>query len=187
MKNQHIAKQLVFNNRQLGGFGTQQSTTRLRDLQDVFMNEGQRASMAQDTLVYEVEAHLPVAAGTEGGLFFGLTKIHPGKVGQEYFMTRGHFHALANRTEYYWCLNGKGILLLMDTNRNTRMELMEPGILNYIPPYTAHRVANIGNELLTFAACWPADAGHNYEEIRKNGFSARLIELNGQPKLTPTN
>ena len=29
----------------------------------------------------------------------------------------------------------------------------------------AHRVANTGNSVLSFAACWPSDAGHNYEEI----------------------
>ena len=58
-----------------------------------------------------------------------------------------------------------------------------PGSLHYIPGGVAHRVANTGNSVLSFAACWPSDAGHNYEEIANKGFSARLVEVNGTPKL----
>jgi hypothetical protein len=35
-------------------------------------------------------------------------------------MTKGHFHAIENRAEYYWGIEGEGILLLMDKKRNTR-------------------------------------------------------------------
>ena len=55
--------------------------------------------------------------------------------------------------------------------------------LHYIPGGVAHRVANTGNSVLSFAACWPSDAGHNYEEIANKGFSARLVEVDGTPKL----
>ena len=34
----------------------------------------------------------------------------------------------------------------------------------------AHRVANIGYSVLSFAACWPSDAGHDYQVILENGF-----------------
>jgi glucose-6-phosphate isomerase len=44
-------------------------------------------------------------------------------------------------------------------------------------------VANTGNGPLTFGACWPADAGHNYAEIAQNGFSSRLLRVAGQPQL----
>ena len=76
-----------------------------------------------------------------------------------------------------------GMLILMDRERNTWAERMMPGSLHYIPGGVAHRVANTGNSVLSFAACWPSDAGHNYEEIANKGFSARLVEVDGTPKL----
>ena len=78
---------------------------------------------------------------------------------------------------------GEGMLILMDRERNTWAERMMPGSLHYIPGGVAHRVANTGNSVLSFAACWPSDAGHNYEEIANKGFSARLVEVDGTPKL----
>lgn len=47
----------------------------------------------------------------------------------------------------------------------------------------AHRVANIGYSVLSFAACWPSDAGHDYQVILENGFSASLQCVNGNPQL----
>lgn len=152
-------------------------------LSGIFADEAARSKMDPSHLVYRVQAHLPVPEGTTGGLFFGTTWIKPGKVGDEYFITHGHFHQLADRGEYYWGLKGTGILILMDKQRNTRAEQMYPGSLHYIPAYTAHRVANTGNEELVFSACWPSDAGHNYDEIKKKGFSKRLFDRNGVPTL----
>ena len=162
-------------------------STRISDLKNLFKDEGVRAEMPQDKIIYDVEAYLPVADGTTGGLFFGITKIKPGKVGDEYFMTRGHFHALSDRGEFYWGIKGKGGLILMTRDRQIRFEEMYPGSLHYIPEHTAHRVANTGEELLSFGACWPSDAGHDYEEIAVNGFSGSLIDVNGKPELVLKN
>jgi len=71
----------------------------------------------------------------------------------------------------------------MDENRETRMEPMSAGSLHFIPPHTAHRVVNIGNVPLRFVACWPSDAGHDYESIRKHGFGARLMNVNREAML----
>ena len=44
----------------------------------------------EDTLLYEVyELQRPHVAGE---LLHGISIVHPGKVGDEYFMTKGHFH-----------------------------------------------------------------------------------------------
>jgi glucose-6-phosphate isomerase len=75
------------------------------------------------------------------------------------------------------------MLILMDRNRNTWAEDVYPGSLHYIGSELAHRLANTGNEDLVVGACWPSDAGHNYEEIALNGFSARLVESGGVPSL----
>lgn len=172
-------------NSSLKGENILRKSTRIGDLKNLFAAEETRAGLKQDEVVYEVEAYLPVNEGTLGGLYWGITKLNPGKIGDEYYMTRGHFHSISDRAEYYWGLKGNGMLLLMDRDRKTRAEIITPGSLHYIPAHTAHRVANTGDELLAFAACWPADAGHDYDEIAKNGFSARLVAVNGQPQLIP--
>lgn len=165
------------------GAGIVNSRKTIGQLQDIFTNEEARKQMDQEQEVYRVQAHLPVPDGTAGGLFFGTTWIQPGTVGDEYFMTHGHFHQLADRGEYYWGLKGTGVLILMDGQRNGRAEMMFAGSLHYIPAYTAHRVANTGNDVLCFGACWPSDAGHNYDEIKRHGFSKRLFRRDGEPSL----
>lgn len=167
----------------LKGKNVKESSRRMKDLKGVFMDEAVRKQLDQDELVYEVQAYLPVGEGKEGGLFFGNSTIYSGKVGSEYFMTKGHFHAIMDRAEYYWCIQGEGMLILMDENRKTWGEKMTPGSLHYIPGRIAHRVANTGNQPLRFGACWPSDAGHDYDTIATNGFGARLMEKNGLPQL----
>ena len=141
------------------------------------------AGMDANTVVYRVEFWQPVEAGTEGGMFIGSTVIEPGKVGDEYFMTSGHFHATRDRSEFYMTIAGEGGLILMDEEGKTRWEPMRPGSAHYIPGGVAHRVANTGAGPLSFLACWPSDAGHDYETIMRRGFSARLREVNGRPEL----
>lgn len=155
----------------------------LEDLKGLFDDEGAYAGLDPDTVVYSVQAHMPVDEGTPGGLFFGNTTVESGNVGSEYFMTRGHFHTNADRAEYYWGIKGEGLLILMDVDRKTWGERVFPGSLHYIPGNIAHRLANTGPVPLIVGACWNSDAGHNYEEIDRNGFSARLLDVKGKPKL----
>jgi glucose-6-phosphate isomerase len=133
--------------------------------------------------VYRVQVYQPAGEAVEGALAWGNTFIQPGKVGDEYFMTKGHFHARRDRCEFYVTLEGTGALLLMDDQRRTWFQRMQPGSVHYIPGGTAHRVANTGATLLGFIACWPSDAGHDYETIASAGFSARLCEVDGAPTL----
>jgi glucose-6-phosphate isomerase len=98
-------------------------------------------------------------------------------------MTKGHFHAKSDRAEYYWGIEGEGMLLFMDRNGQTWAERMIPGSVHHIPAEIAHRVANTGTRPLSFGACWPSDAGHDYSTIAENGFTARLVDINGQPTL----
>jgi glucose-6-phosphate isomerase len=155
----------------------------LSEFRGMFEDSVAFEKMDGDQVMYEVDALLPVQNDTEGGLFFGITHLHPGNVGDEYFMTRGHFHAVENRGEFYWGIEGEGLLLLMNKNRYTWAELMSPGSLHYIPGFTAHRAVNTGNKVLAFGACWPSDAGYNYESIATEGFSRRVKNKNNLPVL----
>jgi glucose-6-phosphate isomerase, archaeal len=156
---------------------------KLKDLAGIFRDEKAFAKMDPEQTVYSVQAWLPVEEGTPGGLFFGTTNLMPGKVGNEFFMTKGHFHSLSDRAEFYWGVQGEGMLILMDRDCRIQAEKIFPGSLHYISSHVAHRVANTGNSTLIFGACWPSDAGHDYEEIARNGFSARLLDKDGQPVL----
>lgn len=160
------------------------SVKRMKDLQGVFQDNQAFMECDQDQIVYSVQACMDEENSAEGGLYWGTTKIEPGKIGNEFYMTRGHFHSKLQTAEYYWGISGKGMLICMDMNRNCWAEEISPGSLHYIRKGIAHRVSNTGSTPLVFNACWPSDAGHNYEEIEQNGFSARLLEENGVPALT---
>jgi glucose-6-phosphate isomerase len=162
------------------------STKLLGQLAGTFSDTSAWRAMDPETVVYRVQAWCPLAEGTEGAQFWGNTVVEPGQVGSEYFMTHGHFHAKRERTEYYATVAGEGALILMDETRKTWMEPMSPGSLHFIAPRIAHRVANTGSKPLHFVACWPSDAGHDYEAVRQHGFGARLWKVNGKPLLIET-
>jgi glucose-6-phosphate isomerase len=168
---------------QLSGSSVIHQVKTLIELNGLFEDQAAFQSMDGGQIAYEVDVYFPVQNGTEGGLYFGLTHLYPGQVGSEYFMTKGHFHAIENRAEYYWGIEGEGVLLLMDKNRNTHAERMIPGSLHYIPGFTAHRVVNTGNCILRFGACWPSDAGYNYDLIMSEGFSKRVKNIDNVPSL----
>lgn len=176
---------IELNSGKLSGENVFETVKTLKELGGIFEDENAWYEMDGTTIVYIVQVHAPVEKNTEGGLFFGTTYLMPGKVGNEYFLTQGHFHKIINRSEYYWGIEGDGVLLLMNRNREIKTEKMNRGSLHYIPADTAHRVINYGSTVLSFGACWPADAGYDYDEIKQNGFSARLKDINGKPFLIP--
>jgi glucose-6-phosphate isomerase, archaeal len=158
-------------------------TRKLKDISPIFKDQEALKSMSPEMLCYTVQLYFPVPEGTPGAMGFGNTFISPGKVGNEYIMTKGHFHPKGESSEFYWGVQGKGMLIMMDRERNTWAEEMYPGSLHYIGENIAHRVANTGDTTLTFGASWTSDAGHDYETIAKEGFSARLVEIDGKPAL----
>lgn len=172
-----------FSTGELTGKGVEKVCRKLGDLKGVFRDHAAWDSMDPAQLIYRVQMFRPVAEGAVGGLFWGTTFVEPGLVGDEYFMTKGHFHALRDRSEYYVTTGGEGALILMDESRQTRFEPMQPGSVHYIPSGHAHRVANTGSAVLSFLACWPSDAGHDYQSVLDHGFSARLRRVNGSPQL----
>lgn len=125
--------------------------------------------------LYRTQTWLPIADGTEGGVLWGNTTLYAGTVASEYFMTRGHWHLKRDRGELCVTTSGTGLLVLMDENRNTRVERMTPGSTHYVPGHTAHRTVNDGQEPLLFLCAWPADCGHEYDSILRDGFSQRFL------------
>lgn len=173
----------IFTNNLLTGEKVTSSTRKLSDLEGIFLDKQAFESMDMQQTIYNVSSLLPVDENTPGGLFFGITTIYNGKVGNEYFITKGHYHSKIDTSEFYWGVEGEGMLIMMDMDRNVWAERMFPGSLHYIPGKVAHRVANIGYQKLVFSACWPSDAGHDYNTIAKDGFALRLLDINGVPTL----
>lgn len=178
-----ILPEVFFTNNSLTGEKVTRSTRTLAALEGIFQDEEAFGQLDNTQVVYNVSSYLPVPEGTPGGLYMGITTLYPGKVGREYFMTKGHFHANSNRAEFYWGVEGEGMLILMDEQRKVWAERMFPGSLHYIPGKIAHRVANTGYQKLVFSASWPSDAGHDYETIANTGFACRLLDINGVPTL----
>lgn len=152
-------------------------TTRLQDLTGLFSDNAAFHRMAQQQPVYEVEM-LDTAAG-EGELYVGVTHLYPGKVGNEFFMTRGHFHQRREQGEVYFGLRGTGILLLQNERGEAYLEHVFAGSIHIIPSFTAHRLINTGSDMLSALAVWPSVAGHDYATLAA-GFALRVVDENGR-------
>jgi glucose-6-phosphate isomerase len=121
----------------------------------------------------------------DADIFFGTTTMFPGKVGDEYFLTRGHFHERRDRGEIYYTQSGEGILLLQARDGETRTVEMKPGVCAFIPPDWAHRSINTGRTPLVFVWCCNQDAGHDYGEITTHGMRKLVVEAYGKPAVVP--
>jgi glucose-6-phosphate isomerase len=169
----------------LDGTGVKESRRTIAGLAGYFRDESARAAMDQNRLAYRVQAYEPRPEGERGAVCCATTFLEPGIVGDEYFLTRGHFHANEDCPELEVTVSGTGLLVLMTSDRRTWTEPMRAGSVHHVPPGTAHRVANIGDEPLVFVSYWPSETGHDYRTIVEGGFGARVRRIDGTPTLVP--
>jgi glucose-6-phosphate isomerase len=143
------------------------------DAADVYLND------KGDVKVYEVyEKTIPQR---DGEIQFCSSITHPGQIGGEYFMTKGHFHARRDTAEIYYCLRGRGYMMMELESGEYVMEEMYPGRTVYVPAFYAHRSINVGDEALISLAVYPGDAGHDYGSIETAGFKHLVVKKNGKP------
>jgi glucose-6-phosphate isomerase len=136
---------------------------------------------AGDPMVYEVEQRdVPEEIGQ---LICCTTVIQPGVVGEEYFMTKGHYHADRETGEVYVGLAGQGYLLLQSGQQAAELR-MERGTVAYVPPGWAHRTVNTGEIPFVFFAVYPGQAGHDYTAIEESGFGRRVMRTAAGPVVT---
>lgn len=155
---------------------------RLSDLRDCFVDtEACAAALAEgDPLLYRVTAVEPASGG--GDLHYGLGVLFPGKIGDEYFLTKGHLHRIREAAEVYIGLSGEGRMLLEDeATGESRLEPLGAGRVVYVPGFTAHRTINTGDEPLTYFGVYPANAGHDYGAIAERNFLKVVVERGGTP------
>ena len=156
---------------------------RVSDLRGTFADGAalERLVAEGDPLVYEVlQYDVPEETGQ---LICCTTVIHPGAVGAEYFLTKGHYHSIRETGEVYVGLSGRGYLLLMTEDGRNEATPMERGTVAYVPPSWAHRTVNTGDEPFVFFAVYPGQAGHDYGTIEQTGFGLRVLRSEEGPVL----
>lgn len=157
---------------------------RLSQLEGMYRDEQawQDAVRRGDPVVYAFH-EIPVPQ-TDGDLAFGYSIVNPGKVGSEYYFTRGHYHNILRTGEVYHCMSGHGYLLLENPEGDwSALELL-PGRVVYVPPRYAHRSINVSpDEKLVTYFVFRADAGHDYGTIKTRGYRKLLVEQNGAPAI----
>jgi glucose-6-phosphate isomerase, archaeal len=156
----------------------------LSDLRGSFADERAYAEAVKhdDRLVYTVSTVEPASGA--GQLQYGLGVLMPGKVGAEFFLTKGHLHAWRAAAEVYIGLRGHGSLLL-ESERTGRCQLapLGPNQVVYVPGHTAHRTINTGTEPLVYLGVYPAAAGHDYGPVDRDNFRHVLVEKSGRAVL----
>lgn len=159
------------------------SRRRLSSLSDYYCDQqAAKACVEQsDPFVYEVWELEYEAVGR--GLSFGMTRIYPGMVGNEYFFTRGHFHADSQGDEMYIVLSGRGMLVMSSRTGECQTLEMIPGQMCYVPGHLAHRTVNVGDEPLVFFTIWPPNLVHDYDTIAQTGFPKLIVSSASGPEV----
>lgn len=134
-----------------------------------------------------------------------ITVWEPGKVGEEYIKTYGHYHVGA-LDETYWVLFGEGIVLVqkraVDSSGKVINDEIEEiyavhvraGDAIFIPAEWGHLVANISKTFFVTADDSPVNfeevdsvslPGHaDYEAVKEmRGFAYYVVEREGKPAL----
>jgi glucose-6-phosphate isomerase, archaeal len=154
----------------------------LRDLRGCFsdVTAFEAAAAVGNPLLYSVATVEPGNAA--GDLHYAVALLMPGKIGAEYYMTKGHLHSWREAAELYLGLTGEGVMLLEDesSGESWMMPLRPYGVV-YVPGHTAHRTINTGNVPLTYLGVYPAKAGHDYDAIARKNFRCVVVERGGRP------
>jgi glucose-6-phosphate isomerase, archaeal len=116
-----------------------------------------------------------------GGLITGISVLEPGKVGEEFYMTRGHLHAISDRSELYVGLAGHGVMVLETVSGESTVVEVRPGQAVYVPGNWVHRSVNVGPERFSTLFCYAADAGQDYSIIeRADGMKTLVVDEGGR-------
>lgn len=156
----------------------------LSQMKGMFSDSAAFESAVQNGNPMVYEFHSLDVGESSGDLAFGCSILNPGKVGDEYYFTKGHFHTILNTSEVYYCLNGHGYMLMENMRGDWSAQELTPGKAIYVPKGYAHRSVNVSKEekLVTFFV-FRADAGHDYGTIETKGYRKLLVERDGVPTI----
>ena len=165
------------------GFSKTEQTTKryLSQMKDMFCDVDAYQALLKDgdPLVYEF--HELGCPERPGDLAFGTTILYPGKVGNEYFFTKGHFHTILATAEVYYTLSGEGYMVMENPEGDCIEMPLSKGQAVYVPRRYAHRTVNTGKDPLILFYTFDADAGHDYGTIETKGYHHLIVEKDGKP------
>jgi glucose-6-phosphate isomerase len=154
---------------------------RLGDMEGVYRDGAAwAAAVAErtaDELVYWVDDHRYQEG--PGALIVGTSTVLPGRMGDEFAVTRGHIHAVADRAELYYCLSGRGVMLMETLDGQSSAIELTPGKAVDVPGHWIHRSVNVGDEPFVTLFCYAADAGQDYDVIAAAGGMKNLVVVDG--------
>lgn len=166
----------------IGADGSLQGSTRtytktLGDMVGVY-RDGQAhddllAAHGPDHVVYTV--HEQRYHDGPGAVVVGTSALLPGQVGEEFAVTRGHLHAIADRAELYHCLSGTGVMLLETLDGRSEAVELSAGQAVNVPGHWIHRSVNTGSEPFVTLFCYASDAGQDYGVIERAGGMRQLV------------
>ena len=151
---------------------------RFEDLSGLYADDDAFQSLVDkrgDQTAYDVTTYTPGDRTCD--LIMGVTRMEPGAVGDEFFMTRGHIHANGDRPEIYYGQAGCGLMLLESPAGEIRLIEIKAQCICYVPPYWIHRSINTGSNDLVMMFTYPADSGQDYGIIeRAGGMRVRIVK-----------
>ena len=163
---------------------TAESTKRyLSQMKDMYYDRETTKKIleTEDPLIYEFyELGFPERSGD---IAFGTTILYPGTVGNEYYMTKGHFHTKLETAEVYYTLSGEGYMVMENPEGDTIERPLKKGEALYVPRCYAHRSVNTGKTPLVMFFAFDADAGHDYGTIETKGYHRMIVEKDGKPQI----
>lgn len=133
----------------------------------------------------------------KNNLRFDVTILRPGKVGDEYIKTAGHYHPLkkgqeVTYPEVYEVLHGQAHYLFQKFNKDfdviedVILVRAKPGQKVIVPPNYGHITINPGPEPLVMSNWVAEDFSSTYEGIKKMGGGAYFeVEERGAEFFTP--
>jgi glucose-6-phosphate isomerase len=161
------------------GNASGQYAKRLSELAGLYADETAftAALEAGDRTVYDVTDFRP--SSRNGDMIFGVTRMSAGRIGNEFFLTRGHIHARPDRPEIYYGEAGNGVMLLESPEGEVRALPIGPRDICYVPPFWIHRSVNVGDTDLVMTFAYPADSGQDYAIIEKSGGMRSRVVVDG--------
>ncbi len=164
--------------------GQPENQRRLSALRGCFADHAAYAAAlaAGDPVLYATSG-VETASG-DGQLHYVIGTIEPGKIGDEYYMTKGHLHAWRPAAEVYIGLAGDGMMLLQDeqTGECVALPLGAERVV-YVPGHTAHRTINTGSAPLVYWGVLASAAGHDYGSVADQNFNLVVVEVDGKPEV----
>lgn len=165
--------------------GNSRYEKKVRELEGVYSDADAFARLVAergDDVAYWVESSNTQSGA--GGLITGLSVLEPGRVGDEYFATRGHLHANAECAEMYLGVAGHGVMLLETLDGRSLAIAIEEGHVVYVPGGWVHRSVNVGSDRLVTLFSYPVEAGQDYELIARAAGMKQLVVVDGDGSWT---